>query len=159
MAYAAQSMKFLILHGPNINLFGRREPSIYGTTTFEQINDRLRALARELGVEVEVFQSNYEGALLDRLQAGIDEYAGCAINAGALTHTSVALADCLKAMPFPTVEVHMSNVAKREAFRHHSFLTPVVEGVIAGLGWRGYLLALRWLVESATERDRPRQHG
>lgn len=145
-------MKFLILHGPNINLFGRREPSIYGTTTFDQINERLGALADELGVEVEVFQSNHEGALVDKLQAGIDEYAGCAINAGALTHTSVALADCLKAMPFPTVEVHMSNVAKREPFRHHSYLTPVVEGVIAGLGWRGYLLALRWLVDSAQER-------
>jgi 3-dehydroquinate dehydratase-2 len=146
------AMKFLILHGPNINLFGRREPSVYGTTTFEQINERLRALAAELGVEVEIFQSNHEGGLLDKLQAGTDEYAGCAINAGALTHTSVALADCLKAMPFPTVEVHMSNVAKREAFRHHSFLTPVVEGVIAGLGWRGYLLALRWLVEGAQEK-------
>ena len=146
------AMKILILHGPNINLFGRREPSIYGTTTFEQINDHLRALAAELGVAVEIFQSNHEGALLDKLQAGIDEYAGCAINAGALTHTSVALADCLKAMPFPVVEVHMSNVAKREPFRHHSYLTPVVEGAIAGLGWRGYLLALRWLVESAQER-------
>src|SRR5687768_15926292 len=104
------AMKILILHGPNINLFGRREPSIYGTTTFEQINDRLRGLAAELGVEVDVFQSNHEGALLDKLQGGIDEYAGCAINAGALTHTSVALADCLKAMPSPVVEVHMSNV-------------------------------------------------
>ena len=153
MTYPRRAMKLLILHGPNINLFGRREPSIYGTTTFDQINERLRALGAELGVEVEVFQSNHEGALLDKLQAGIDEYAGCAINAGALTPPSVALADCLKAMPFPVVEVHMSNVAKREAFRHHSFLTPVVEGVIAGLGWRGYLLALRWLVETARERD------
>jgi len=142
-------MKFLILHGPNINLFGRREPMIYGNTSFDQINQAVRDLAAELGVEVEIFQSNHEGALLDKLQAGIDDYAGCVCNAGALTHTSVALADCLKAMPFPTIEVHISNVAKREAFRHHSYLTPVVEGVIAGLGWRGYLLALRWLTERA----------
>ena len=145
------AMKFLILHGPNINLFGRREPTIYGNTTYDQINENLRALADELGVEVEIFQSNHEGALLDKLQAGVDEDAGCVTNAGALTHTSVALADCLKAMPFRTVEVHMSNVAKRESFRHHSVLSPVVEGVIAGLGWRGYLLGLRFLVEVARE--------
>jgi 3-dehydroquinate dehydratase-2 len=149
----APLMKFLILHGPNINLFGRREPMIYGNTTFDQINDAIRAVAAELQVEVDIYQSNHEGALLDKLQGGMDEYAGCVVNAGALTHTSVALADCLKAMPFPTVEVHMSNVAKREAFRHHSYLTPVVEGVIAGLGWRGYTLALRFLVEQGlTER-------
>jgi 3-dehydroquinate dehydratase-2 len=149
----APPMKILIMHGPNINLFGRREPMIYGNTTFDQINDSIRALAVELGVDVEIFQSNHEGALLDKLQAGLDEYAGCVVNAGALTHTSVALADCLKAMPFPTVEVHMSNVAKREAFRHHSYLTPVVEGVIAGLGAQGYLLALRFLVgRGLTER-------
>jgi 3-dehydroquinate dehydratase-2 len=145
-------MKFLILHGPNLNLFGRRETSIYGTTTFDDINRAIAALGGELGVEVEVFQSNHEGALLDKLQAGIDEYAGCAINPGALTHYSIALHDCLKAMPFPVVEVHLSNIAKREPFRHHSFVSPAVEGTIAGLGWRGYLLALRWLVERAREQ-------
>jgi 3-dehydroquinate dehydratase-2 len=141
-------MKILVLHGPNLNLFGRRETSIYGTTTFADINGAIEDQARSLGVEVEIFQSNHEGALLDRLQARMDDCDGCVINPGALTHYSIALHDCLKAMPFPTVEVHLSNIAKREAFRHHSFVSPAVEGTIAGLGWRGYLLAMRWLVES-----------
>src|SRR5205823_13729208 len=120
-------MKFLILHGPNLNLFGRRETSIYGSTTFADINRAIEAEAAALGVEVEIFQSNHEGALLDKLQAGIDEYSGCVVNPGALTHYSIALHDCLKAMPFPTVEVHLSNIAKREPFRHHSFVSPVAE--------------------------------
>jgi 3-dehydroquinate dehydratase-2 len=152
----APAMKILVLHGPNLNLFGRREPSIYGTTTFDEINQRIARLAAELGAEVEIYQSNHEGALLDKLQARIGDCDGCVINAGALTHTSIALADCVKAMPFPCVEVHMSNVSKRESFRHYSYLTPVVEGVIAGLGWRGYLLALRFLVESALDRGSTR---
>src|SRR5262249_45011122 len=116
------------------------------------IDDAIRALAAELGVEVEIFQSNHEGTLLDKLQAGIDVYDGCVINPGALTHYSIALHDCLKAVPFPTVEVHLSNVATRETFRHHSFISLAAVGTIAGLGWRGYLLALRYLVESAAEQ-------
>ena len=142
-------MKILVLHGPNLNLFGRRETGIYGTTTFAEINAAIEGLAAELGVEVEIFQSNHEGALLDKLQAGIDEYGGCVVNPGAFTHYSIALHDCLKAMPFPKVEVHLSNLATREEWRHRSVITPVVDGVVAGLGWRGYLLALRWLVETA----------
>jgi 3-dehydroquinate dehydratase II len=140
-------MKILVLHGPNLNLFGRRETAIYGTTTFADINRAIEEQALQLGVEVEIFQSNHEGALLDKLQARIDDCDGCVLNPGALTHYSIALHDCLKAMPFPTVEVHLSNVARREAFRHQSFVSPAVEGTIAGLGWRGYLLALRWLAE------------
>lgn len=140
-------MKILILHGANLNLFGRREPGIYGTTTLAEIDDAIRALAAELGVDVEIFQSNHEGALIDKLHAGIDEYDGCAVNPGAFTHYSIALHDALKAMPFPKVEVHLSNPARREEWRHRSVITPVVDGVVAGLGWRGYLLALRWLVE------------
>lgn len=147
-------MKILVLHGPNLNLFGRREPGIYGTTTFDQINQAIRGLAGELGVEVELFQSNHEGALLDKLQAGIDAYAGCVVNPGALTHYSIALHDCLKAMPFPTVEVHLSNIARREEWRHRSVISPAVAGSIAGLGWHGYLLALRWLVERARDGSR-----
>lgn len=146
-------MRILVLHGPNLNLFGRREPSVYGTTTFEQINHEIKKTADELGAEVEIYQSNHEGALLDKLQERIDAVQGCVANLGALTHTSVALHDCLKAMPFPCVEVHLSNVAKREPFRHHSYISPAVEGVIAGLGWRGYTLGLRWIVESALERN------
>ena len=141
-------MRILVLHGPNLNLFGRRETSIYGTTTFADINRAIEEEARALGAEVEIFQSNHEGALLDKLQARIDDCDGCVINPGALTHYSIALHDCLKAMPFPTIEVHLSNVAKREPFRHHSYVSPVAEGTIVGLGWRGYLLALRWLVET-----------
>ncbi|HEY3107153.1 MAG TPA: type II 3-dehydroquinate dehydratase [Chloroflexota bacterium] len=141
-------MKILVLHGPNLNLFGRRETSIYGTTTFADINRAIEEQARELGVDVEIFQSNHEGALLDKLHQRIDDCDGCVINPGALSHYSIALHDCLKAMPFPTVEVHLSNVARREPFRHQSFVSPVAEGTIAGLGWRGYLLALRWLVEA-----------
>ena len=144
-------MKFLVLHGPNLNLFGRREPNIYGTTTFAEINAAIERLAGELGVEVEIFQSNHEGALIDKLHAGIDEYAGCAVNPGGLTHFSIPLHDALKAMPFPKVEVHLSNLAKREEWRHRSAISPAVDGAIAGLGWRGYLLALRWLVETASE--------
>jgi 3-dehydroquinate dehydratase-2 len=144
-------MKFLVLHGPNLNLFGRREPNVYGTTTFDEINAAIERLAAELGVEVDIFQSNHEGALIDKLHEGIDEYAGCAVNAGGLTHVSIPLHDALKAMPFPKVEVHLSNLAKREEWRRHSAISPAVDGMVAGLGWRGYLLALRWLVETASE--------
>ncbi len=146
-------MKILVLHGPNLNLFGRREPGIYGTTTFEQINDAIKALASELAIDVEIFQSNHEGALIDKLQSRMDDADGCVVNPGAFTHYSIALHDCLKSMPFPTVEVHLSNLAKREEWRHRSVISPAVQGAIMGLGWRGYLLALRWHVENrATEQ-------
>ncbi|HVL37480.1 MAG TPA: type II 3-dehydroquinate dehydratase, partial [Burkholderiales bacterium] len=101
-------MKILVLHGPNLNLFGRREPHIYGTMTLGEINERLQALARELGAELEIFQSNHEGALIDRLHQRIDEAAGALLNPGGLTQHGVSLHDCIKAMPFPVIEVHMS---------------------------------------------------
>jgi 3-dehydroquinate dehydratase-2 len=137
----------LVLHGPNLNLFGRREPHIYGTMTLAQIDERIRALAAELGVEVEIVQSNHEGALLDAMQAHIDDVQGCILNPAALTQHGVGLHDCIKAMPFPVIEVHLSNIASREEWRRHSIISPAARGTVQGLGWRSYTAALRALVE------------
>lgn len=144
-------MQILVLHGPNLNLFGRREPHIYGSMTLGEIDARLRSLAVELAVELVIRQSNHEGALIDAFHEHIDSAAGALINPGGLTHTSVALHDCIKAMPFPVLEVHMSNIAAREEWRRHSVIAPVAKGSIAGLGWRSYTAALRVLVEAARE--------
>ncbi|MGO4303627.1 type II 3-dehydroquinate dehydratase [Cupriavidus sp. RAF12] len=140
-------MKILVLHGPNLNLFGRREPHIYGTTTLAEINDRLAALAAELGVELATLQSNHEGALIDFLHAHIDDAQGALVNPAGLTQHGVPLHDAIKAMPFPTVEVHMSNIAAREAWRAHSIISPAVRGTVQGLGPHSYLAALRGLVD------------
>ncbi|HSW06610.1 type II 3-dehydroquinate dehydratase [Aquabacterium sp.] len=140
-------MKILILHGPNLNLFGRREPHIYGTTTLAQINERLTALATELRVELELLQSNHEGALVDKLHECIDSVQGALINPAGLTQHGVSLHDAIKAMPFPVLEVHMSNIAARETWRAHSIISPAVKGTIQGLGPHSYLAGLRALVE------------
>ena len=140
-------MKILVLHGPNLNLFGRREPHIYGTTTLTQINERLTALARELGVTLEVFQSNHEGALVDKFHENIDVAAGALLNPAGLTQHGVSLHDAIKAMPFPVLEIHMSNIAAREEWRRHSIISPAVKATIQGLGWRSYTMGLRALVE------------
>lgn len=145
-------MKILVLHGPNLNLFGRREPHIYGTTTLAEIDEKLTALARELKVELVCFQSNHEGALLDMLHQHIDQAAGALINPAGLTQYSVSLHDAIKAMPFPVIEVHMSNIAAREEWRHHSIISPAVKGTVQGLGWRSYTAALRALVETLKEK-------
>lgn len=145
-------MKILVLHGPNLNLFGRREPHIYGTMTLAEINDKLQALARELNVELVVFQSNHEGALLDMLHKHMDDAAGALINPAGLTQYSVSLHDAIKAMPFPVLEVHMSNIAAREEWRHHSIISPAVKGTVQGLGWRSYTMALRALAEMLSEK-------
>jgi 3-dehydroquinate dehydratase-2 len=137
----------LVLHGPNLNLFGRREPHIYGTMTLAQINASLEALATELGVKLEILQSNHEGALLDQLHAHIDSAQGALINPGGLTQHSVSLHDAIKAMPFPVMEVHMSNLHAREAWRAHSIIAPAVKGTVQGLGWLSYTTALRGLVD------------
>jgi 3-dehydroquinate dehydratase II len=144
-------MKFLVLHGPNLNLFGRREPHIYGTTTLAEINDKLRALAVELCVELEILQSNHEGALIDKLHERIDTVAGALLNPAGLTQHGVPLHDAIKAMPFPVLEVHMSNIAAREPWRSHSIISPAVKATIQGLGWRSYTCGLRALVEMARE--------
>ena len=144
-------MKILVLHGPNLNLFGRREPHIYGTTTLAQTDGFLNALARELQVELEIVQSNHEGALIDKLHERIDTVQGALINPAGLTQHGVPLHDAIKAMPFPVVEVHMSNIAAREPWRGHSIISPAVKATVQGLGLRSYTAALRALVEMARE--------
>ena len=135
------AMKILVLHGPNLNLFGRREPHIYGTITLAQINERIDNLARELGVQVEKIQSNHEGALIDFLHQHIDDAQGALVNPAGLTQHGVPLHDAIKAMPFPVLEVHMSNIAARESWRAHSIISPAVKGTIQGLGPQSYLAA------------------
>ena len=138
-------MHILVLHGPNLNLLGMREPGIYGALTLDDINARLREWARGAGVELTIMQSNHEGALVDAIQ-GAAGWDGIVINAGGYTHTSVAIRDALAAVKAPAIEVHISNVYAREEFRHFSYIAPVCRGSIAGLGWIGYRLALEALM-------------
>lgn len=145
-------MKILVLHGPNLNLFGRREPHIYGTMTLAEINQKLEALARELKTELIVFQSNHEGALVDMLHKHMDDVQGALINPAGLTQYGVSVHDAIKAMPFPVIEVHMSNIAAREEWRHHSIISSAAKGTVQGLGWRSYTAALRALVETLQEK-------
>ena len=139
-------MRIGVIHGPNLNLLGRREPEVYGRTTLAEIDTRLRALGAELGVEVEAFQANGEGELVDRIQELGDRVAGFVINAGAYTHTSVALRDALVGVGRPFVEVHLSNLHAREPFRRRSYLAARAVGVVMGFGAESYLLGLRGLV-------------
>lgn len=144
-------MKILVLHGPNLNLFGRREPHIYGTTTLAEINARLETLAAELDVELGVLQSNHEGELIDYLHQHIDSAQGALINPAGLTQHGVPLHDAIKAMPFPVLEVHMSNIAAREPWRSHSIISPAVKGTVQGLGPHSYLMGLRGVVALARD--------
>ena len=144
-------MQILVLHGPNLNLFGRREPHIYGTTTLAQIDAMLAKLAGELGVTLATLQSNHEGALIDFLHQHIDTAQGALVNPAGLTQHGVPLHDAIKAMPFPVVEVHMSNLATREPWRHHSIISPAVKGTIQGFGPRSYLQGLRVVTDIARE--------
>ena len=144
-------MKILVLHGPNLNLFGRREPHIYGTTTLAEINAKLEGLASELGLEIETFQSNHEGALVDKFHENIDTASGALLNPAGLTQHGVSLHDAIKAMPFPVLEIHMSNIAAREAWRDHSIISPAVRATIQGLGWRSYTAGFRALAELIKE--------
>jgi 3-dehydroquinate dehydratase-2 len=153
-------MKFLVLHGPNLNLFGRREPHIYGTTTLAEIDERLRRLADERGVALETLQSNHEGVLVDKLHEGIDTIDGALLNPAALTQHGVALHDAIKAMPFPVLEIHMTNIATREPWRDHSIISSAVKATIQGLGWRSYtagLDALIGLVQEMKEEAKARR--
>lgn len=139
-------MRIGVIHGPNLRLLGRREPEVYGTATLEDVNDALRAEASALGVEVEFFQSNGEGEILDFIDEASGRVRGFVINPGAFTHTSVALRDALVGVGRPFVEVHLSNTAAREPFRRHSYLSDVAAGVVFGFGVESYLLGLRGLV-------------
>lgn len=139
----------LVLHGPNLNLLGTREPEVYGRHTLTDVNQRLQQLATENGATCEAFQSNHEGELVDRIQtARQDQTDFILINAAAYTHTSVAVRDALAAVDIPFIEVHLSNVYKREPFRHHSYLSDTAVGVVAGLGAFGYEAALRYALSN-----------
>ena len=139
-------LSVLVLHGPNLNLLGQREPGIYGSVTLDQINCMLEAEGKNLDAKVSAVQSNHEGVLVDAIHAARGEYQGILINAGGYTHTSVAVRDAIAAVKIPTVEVHLSNIYQREAFRHHSYIAPVAIGQISGFGAESYRLGLQALV-------------
>ena len=147
-------MKVLVLHGPNLNALGHREPQLYGSSTLNEINHSMADLAVDLNVGLECFQSNHEGELVSWIQEARGKMAGIAINAAAYTHTSVALLDALSLVELPIIEIHLSNVYARDSFRHHSYISPVANGVICGLGSHGYLLALdalKRIIDSSAE--------
>ena len=139
--------KILVTHGPNLNLLGEREPGVYGSDTFETVNNEIVQKAKECNFECEVFQSNHEGEIIDKLHSARLEFDGIVLNAGAYTHYSYAIRDAIAAIKIPVVEVHMSNVHKREEFRHHSVISPVCVGVIAGFGKNSYLLGVEALAD------------
>jgi len=147
-------MNVLVLHGPNLNLLGTREPAVYGSTTLPDIDRELQQIAKEAGATLQSLQSNHEGVLIDRVHtARTDGTDFIVINPGAFTHTSVALRDALAGVAIPFVEVHLSNVHRREPFRHHSYFSDLAEGVIVGLGAQGYSLALKFALSRAPKRS------
>jgi 3-dehydroquinate dehydratase-2 len=153
----APRLRILVIHGPNLNLLGRREPQIYGTTTLEQINARLTDVATELNVELLVLQSNTEGVIVDFLQKHMDDADGAILNAAGLTFSSVSIHDAMKAVSFPVIEVHISNLATRDEIHQRSILTPAARGAVTGLGWRSYTAALRAVVEIVREERAARR--
>ena len=139
-------MKLLVINGPNLNMLGIREPGIYGNQSFAALCDFIKAAVAEVGAECELYQSNHEGCIVDKIQEAYGKFDGIVINPAAYTHTSVAIADALSAVHIPTVEVHISNVMEREAFRHHSFVAPIAQKTYMGLGFEGSRRAVRYLV-------------
>ena len=147
--------KVLVIHGPNLNLLGEREPSVYGSMTLAEIDRRLQALARAEGASVDTFQSNHEGAIIDRVHAARGRYDAIVINAGALTHYAFAIRDAIAAVALPVIEVHLSNIHARDPFRHTSVIASVVDGQIVGLGVHSYLLGLRAALALAERGEAP----
>ncbi|MDI6797141.1 MAG: type II 3-dehydroquinate dehydratase [Desulfatibacillaceae bacterium] len=147
----AKKPKILVMNGPNLNMLGTREPHLYGSDTLEAINSQIRALAVELGLGVEFFQSNSQGALVDKIQQAHGAFAGIVINPAAYTHTSVAIRDALAFFGGPVVEVHLSNIHRREDFRSISYVSGIAAGVVAGLGKHGYFAALRFLAATLSQ--------
>ena len=147
MANNTFQKKILVIHGPNLNMLGKREPGIYGHKSLEEIDTELKALGEELGLKVETFQSNHEGAIVDEIQQSMGNCHGIIINPAAYTHSSIAIRDALAMLDIPVVEIHLSNINKREPFRHQSTIADIVSARIAGFGSHGYLLALEGLAE------------
>jgi 3-dehydroquinate dehydratase-2 len=155
MAKSNEPPRIVVLHGPNLNLLGRRNPAVYGSRTLQEINADLKALGQELGVTIATFQSNHEGRLVDWIQEAAESAAGLIINPAAYTHTSVAIRDALEVLSVPIIEVHLSNIFKREDFRRRSLMADIVSARITGFGPRGYLLALRGLVAMLSDKASP----
>ncbi len=139
--------KILVIHGPNLNLLGEREPGIYGDVSFDKLNENIMAHAAKLSLECEIFQSNHEGEIIDKLHAARKEFFGVVLNAGAYTHYSYAISDAIKAIKIPCIEVHISNIFARDAFRSHSVIAPVCRGSISGFGLQSYYLGVTALAE------------
>jgi len=146
-------LSILVLHGPNLNLLGYREPGVYGSLTLSQINFLLEEEAKKLQVDLFCLQSNHEGELIDAIQQTINKHQGLVINPGAYTHTSVAIRDAIAGVKIPTVEVHISNIHQRESFRHHSYIAPVAIGQSSGFGANSYILGLNAIVEYLNKKD------
>ena len=138
--------KILVIHGPNLNLLGKRKPEVYGNMNLEKINEEIRNFAKKNNLDIEIIQSNEEGEIVDAIQKA-QNYSAIVINPGGYTHTSVAIRDAIEAVEIPAVEVHLSNIYAREDFRHKSMSAPVCKGQISGLGWYGYILALKYLMK------------
>jgi 3-dehydroquinate dehydratase-2 len=141
------NLNVLVIHGPNLNMLGKREPEIYGKTTLDEINSDLKNLGKKLGISIETFQSNHEGAIVEKIQEAATDQKGMIINPAAYTHTSIAIRDALLVLDIPIIEIHISNIYKREPFRHKSLVSDVVTAQIAGLGIKGYNIALKALAE------------
>jgi 3-dehydroquinate dehydratase-2 len=150
---STSQLSILVLHGPNLNLLGQREPEIYGSLTLHDIDVLLKNDGEELGVVISCLQSNHEGVLVDAIHNALGKYQGILINAGAYTHTSVAIRDAIAGVNIPTVEVHLSNIYRREDFRHHSYIAPIAIGQISGFGAQSYRLGLQALVSHLTKKE------
>ena len=148
---ALPRLKVLVIHGPNLNLLGRREPHIYGTTTLDHVNAHLAEVAKEINIDLIAMQSNSEAAIVEAFHLHMDSVDAALINAAGLSFSSVSIHDAIKAMPFPVIEVHLSNLATRDEVHRHSILTPAVRAAVMGLGWRSYTAALRAVVEIVRE--------